>query len=101
MKKVFVSPETEAQLRAIDAWWSANRTAAPGLFLDEFAEAVELLRNFPGAGQRSHHPGVPGVRRLLLRSSRFHVYHVEAGDEVIVVSVWSAVRGRGPDLSGL
>lgn len=41
-----------------------------------------------------------GVRRFLLRRSRYHVYYEYdvAADLVRVVSVWGAVRGQGPDL---
>jgi hypothetical protein len=38
---------------------------------------------------------------VLLRASRFHVYYVEQRPRVVVLAVWSAVRGRGPNLSSL
>ena len=101
MKRVVVSPEAEAHIRAIDSWWQANRPQAPHLFVDELAEAIETLRHFAGAGQRVPDAGVQGTRRVLMRSSRYHVYYVEMGAEVFVLAVWSAVRGRGPDLRGV
>jgi len=41
---------------------------------------------------------IPGVRRILLSQSRYHVYYVhdEKRGEVLVLAIWSAVRGRGP-----
>jgi plasmid stabilization system protein ParE len=39
-----------------------------------------------------------GVRRLLLRRTRYHIYFVEEPHRVLVVAVWGANRGRGPDL---
>ncbi|MEZ4410027.1 MAG: type II toxin-antitoxin system RelE/ParE family toxin [Polyangiales bacterium] len=101
MKPVIVSPEAEAQIRAIDDWWRESRTASPLLFLDEFAEGLEMIRHFAGAGQQVPHPTVGRVRRILLRAVRYHVYYVEGESEVRVVAVWSAVRRRGPDLRGL
>jgi len=46
--------------------------------------------------------GVPGLRRLLLPRSRYHVCYVHdsENDEVAILAVWSAVRGRGPKLDG-
>ncbi len=101
MKRVIVSPEAEAHVRVIGSWWETNRPLAPNLFVDELAEVFEMLRHFAGAGQRVPHASVSGVRRVLLRSSRYHVYYVESRAEVFVLAVWSAVRERGPDLRGL
>jgi hypothetical protein len=33
-----------------------------------------------------------------MSTSKYHIYYAENGDELVVVSVWSAVRGRGPKL---
>jgi plasmid stabilization system protein ParE len=59
-----------------------------------------MLADAPGVGKRyAHRAG--GVRRVLMRSTRNHVYYVEQEDRVLVVAVWGAVKGAGPDLSGL
>lgn len=71
---VLLTPEAEAQIRTIDAWWRANRSAAPGLFTEELAAAFELLATAPQLGRAYRHPTVPGVRRVLLRATRHHVY---------------------------
>ena len=39
------------------------------------------------------------VRRVLLRATRYHVYYVVHDEAVIVLSVWSALRGTEPDLA--
>ncbi len=101
MTTVVVSPEAEAQVRAIDAWWMVNRPQAPGLFLHELAEAFELLRHFAALGQRVPHASVADVRRVLLRATHYHVYYIDGARDVRVVAVWSAIRERGPDLRGL
>ncbi len=95
---VLLTPEAEAQVHAIDAWWRGNRALAPDLFVEEFAAACELLGGAPRAGKRYEHPEVAGVRRVLMRATRYHVYYKEHEGAVLVLAVWGAVRGTGPDL---
>ena len=99
--RVIVSPEAEAQIRAIDRWWRENRTAAPELFAQELSHASATLEAMPFAGRAVPHPELKTVRRILLRDSRYHLYYVAAEGRVVVVSVWSAVKGTGPDLRNL
>jgi len=99
-KPVFTTPEADRHIEAIDAWWRANRDKAPDLFEEELALAIRMLADAPGVGRRYPH-FARGVRRVLLRSTRNHVYYVEQEDRVLVVAVWGAVKGAGPDLSGL
>jgi plasmid stabilization system protein ParE len=96
--RVVIAPEAERQAREIDRWWREHRAAAPGLFLDELAATIELIGDMPLAGRRYHGGPVRGVRRVLLRSTRYHVYYVVRRTEAQILSVWSAVRGTGPDL---
>ena len=39
--------------------------------------------------------------RVPLHRTRFHIYYVQREDVVVVVAVWSAVRGEGPPLTSL
>lgn len=98
---VVVSPEAELQIRAIDTWWREHRPVAPELFVDELSEAISMLEAVPGAGSSVDHPTVKGLRRMLLRAARVHVYYVADDTTVLVLAAWSAVRGAGPDLSRL
>lgn len=100
MKEVRTTPDADLQILEIDAWWLANRDKAPGLFVDELAAAFTLIGNQPASGRAYDHPSLPS-RRVLLRKCRFHVYYVELDDHVLVVAVWGAVRGHGPDLGSL
>jgi plasmid stabilization system protein ParE len=75
-----------------------ERPAAPDLFAQELTTGFGVLEAIPNAGREYAHPTVRNVRRILLRSTRYHVYYVILGDAVSVLSVWSAVRGSGPDL---
>ena len=97
---VRTQPEADEQARAIEDWWRVNRPAAPNLFTHELAAAFALLSGAPLAGRRYSARSIPGLRRVMLPSSRYHVYYVYDGEhgEVNVLAIWSAVRGKGPPL---
>lgn len=99
-KPVFTTPQADIQILEIDAWWRANREKAPELFEEELALALRMLESAPGVGKRYPYSSA-NVQRVLLRSTRNHVYYVEEADRVIVVAVWGAVKGSGPDLTDL
>ncbi len=95
-RDVVVTEPAEQQLTIIDAWWRDNRPAATGLFEQEFASATETLATHPGVGAPVRRRRVKGLRRVLLRATRYHVYYVATDRTVTVLAVWSAVRGSGP-----
>lgn len=95
---VQATPKAEAQIREIDDWWRKNRLAAPDLFLDELSESFDLLSGAPQIGRLYRQSPVKGVRRLLLRGTRYHIYYVTSLNEVRVLAVWHAQRGAGPPL---
>jgi plasmid stabilization system protein ParE len=96
VKVVEFADAAKADVARIDAWWRANRRAAPDLFTSELEKATLALEDNPALGL--HYEPRPGVRRMLLRRTRYHIYFVEEGERVLVVAVWSAYRGRGPSL---
>jgi plasmid stabilization system protein ParE len=98
---VVVAEPAERQLRIIDDWWRRNRLAAVDLFAEEFASAIDTLAAHPGVGARVRRRKVKGLRRFLLRATRYHVYYVATDRAVTVLAVWSAVRGSGPPCSML
>jgi hypothetical protein len=81
-------------------WWRTNRSASPDLFAQELAQALSTVELAPEAGHRYSHPEIKGVRRVPLRATRNHVYYLHAGDTVVVLAVWGAIKDAGPDLSG-
>lgn len=96
---VVTTAETDEQIRAIDNWWRANRPAAPDLFTEELANCFTLLERAPRIGKAYHrHPSVSGLRRVLLRATRYHVYYVDHPDVVVVLAVWHSHRGQLPPL---
>lgn len=99
-KPVVTTPQADLQILRLDEWWRENRDNAPELFEQELATAFRTISVAPSAGRRYPHPTAL-VRRVLMRSTRNHVYYVEFGDRVLIVAVWGAVKGMGPDLSSV
>jgi len=93
--RVWSTPEADAQARAAAAWWRENRQASADLFYRELFGAVDLLATVPEIGRSYPEAGVPGLRRLLLPRTRYHVYDADQG-EVAILAVWSAIRGPMP-----
>ena len=96
----FVARSVE-QLERADEWWRANRARSPDLLITEFDEAVALLRDAPHTGVAYPNDALPGVRRFLMRRTRFHVYYVVRDDTLIISALWSGLRDHGPPLSSL
>jgi len=85
--RVLLAPEAQEQAGIIDAWWRENRPSAPELFASELSNALSVLAAAARIGQPFAHPRLPGVRRLLLRSTRYHVYYRAREELVIVVAI--------------
>lgn len=83
---------------AIDAWWRQNRTASPDLFMNELADLFAMIMAAPMLGCSYLSVEIHGVRRVLMRATRHHIYYIIDGGDVSVLAVWNAVRGRGPSL---
>jgi plasmid stabilization system protein ParE len=99
-KPVVTTHQAELQILEVDRWWREHRDKAPDLFEDELADVFRLISTAPGVGKRYPHAR-EGVRRVMMRKTRHHVYYVEREQYVLVVAVWGAVKGSGPDLEGL
>jgi plasmid stabilization system protein ParE len=95
---VRTTAEADAQIRTIDAWWRINRPAASTLFAGELTASLDTIGHAPQIGRRYRKSPVVGVRRVLLKHSRYHLYYVERDDEVMVLAVWHARRGVGPPM---
>lgn len=95
-----VSPEAEVASERIDSWWRLNRPKAASAFSAELGAALKLLQQFPEAGPPYRRRGVKGIRRLFLTASRHHVYYEYDAHSrtVTVLTIWFAMRRRGPSL---
>lgn len=98
MKRVLVTPHARGQALEIELWWLEHRDKAPFLFAQELEAAFTVLSNTPKAGRRWPHATELGVRRYLLATTRYHLYHREEENEVMILAVWGGPRGTGPDL---
>lgn len=99
MLAIRFEPRAAAEVDRIDRWWRENRPASPDLFARELEEAARLVASVPTSGS-SPDEGLRlvGVRRALMRRSRYHLYYRVDDDALIVVAVWHTSRGRGPAL---
>jgi plasmid stabilization system protein ParE len=95
---VRTTPEADDHVRAIDEWWRKHRTATLSLFLDELEDAFALIASAPHVGHPYRRSPAAGTRRVLLARTRYHVYYVPLGDELVILAVWHASRGSGPPL---
>ena len=96
--EVFVTDVAEAHIVAIDEWWRENRGWSANLFVEELSAAFVLLSASPQIGKSYSHPKLKGIRRVLLRTTRNHVYYRADEKGIWVLAVWSGVRGAGPEL---
>lgn len=96
-KPVRTTPTADLHTLELDAWWRENREKAPELFEQELAMAFRTIGGAPAAGKRYAHPSGE-VRRIVMRTTRNHVYYVEYPDHILVVAVWGGIKDRGPDL---
>jgi plasmid stabilization system protein ParE len=95
-RRVVATPEADTDAQRVDEWWSQHRGAAPNLFVEELADAIALLGMEAGVGVRFPHSAIPGLRRYLLRSTRYHLYFVYTDDLVVIIAIWGATRGTTP-----
>ncbi len=93
-----ISRQAAADIRAADAWWAANRPAVPEFFRAELRKAFEVLPVRPEIGAPALDRELQGVRRLLLRSTRYFVYYAVHEGNIEVLRLWQASRGRRPEL---
>jgi plasmid stabilization system protein ParE len=102
MITVVLVASAEEQLHEIAEWWMEHREASPSLVMDEFERCVSLLESSPDAGARFHRSRVPGVRRLVMRRTKHHVYylHDESNVVVYIIAVWGALKLGVPVLIG-
>jgi plasmid stabilization system protein ParE len=84
------------EIEEVDAWWRQNRRAVPDLFLDELERTLAVVVLMPSLGAAARSERLHGVRRALLKKTRYHVYYRVRGEALDVLAVWHAARGEGP-----
>jgi plasmid stabilization system protein ParE len=96
-RRLVVTLRAKQDMQRIDSWWVHNRQLSADLFYLELQDAFDLIRRRPTIGQR-YASRSGKARRVLLRGTRYHVYYKVTPTQISVVTIWSAVRGRGPKL---
>jgi plasmid stabilization system protein ParE len=91
----------QRQAKQAAAWWRSNRPSAKDLFRRELAIVFDLLVSSPEMGSHYDDADVPGLRRVLLTETRYHVYYIYHADlnQVLVLAIWSVLRGHAPPWS--
>ncbi len=81
-------------------WWAANHPAAPGAVTAEIRSAIKLIRAQPGLAPHARDTDLPGIRRLLLPRTRYHLYYLYDPEEdaVDILALWHSARGSSPTL---
>jgi plasmid stabilization system protein ParE len=94
-----LTPRALAEAKRIKTWWRRKRLSAPDLFEDELDATLERALSNPGLGLVYHDANldVPVYRVLMPRTSH-HVFYAVHGGDLVVLSVWGAVKERGPKL---
>ena len=79
---------------------ASNRPAARKTFANELSRFLVLLAEMPETGRSYPHAQIPGLRRVLMPETKYHVYYVfdPIRTEVVVLAVWGSARERGPVL---
>ena len=86
------------EVEEIDAWWRANRSSAQDLFLTELERMLAAVALMPALGAPARTERAIGVRRVLLRKTRHHVYYRVRDETIEVLAVWHAARGSEPGM---
>jgi hypothetical protein len=74
-------------------------TVGAGPLPERTGERDRSAGRSPMLGRRYRLPPAPGVCRLLLRATRYHLYYLVAKDEIAILAVWYGGRGGRPPLS--
>lgn len=96
--KVELSDRALREMQRIDLSWRA-RASSPDVFLDELEKLVEWIESTGVIGPVYDAKAKRRVHRLLLEKSGYHLYLARKSEDlIVVVSIWSARRRRGPTL---
>lgn len=98
--RIKVAPEAMPLLEQANAWWNEHRPAARSRVANELFRIVSFLTDSPKSGRLHEKRGSNEVRCLRLRETPYYLYYIVDDDEreVLIVSLWSAMRGSGPPL---
>lgn len=95
---VAVSRRARQQLTAATRWWVSHRDETE-LLTEEVATASRLISAQPELGS-VFTSRFPGLRRMLLRRTGYHLYYRldRKPARIVIVAFWHSKRARGPRL---
>jgi hypothetical protein len=98
--KFVITPRARRQVERAHQWWEQNRDKSPGLFIRELEQAEHHLTALPESGELWRVRQKKTIRRWLLPKTGQHLYYVynPTREEVLVLALWGARRGRTPKL---
>jgi plasmid stabilization system protein ParE len=98
--QVELSPDALAQAAVAAAWWQEHRSGASDLFRVELHAAIERLATMPRSGRAYERSDVPGMHRMIMPRTRYHVYYtiLQELSMVRIHAVWHSARGGTPGL---
>jgi plasmid stabilization system protein ParE len=94
-----VARQAASQVSEATKWlWENVDDEAANRLEDEIAEAIERLLRHPSLGPPALNAGVPGVRRILLRTMPYHLYYSVNEEQALltVLAIWHTRRGGRP-----
>lgn len=85
--RIGLHPRAAADIDQVARWWSKNRPAAPGLFLDELDRAFMTIAERPEIGRKVALKAYPNARTYVLpRSGHLIIYNVDADSGTVAVA---------------
>jgi len=98
--RVRVAAEAQELIDELDVWWEENRPASSLQLSSEIQSILATLAEMPRCGRFYQRIGEEEVRQYPVRGTPYSLYYVVNDDdsELVVISAWSRVRGKGPPL---
>ena len=84
--KIRVSGRAKRELKRLDKWWRANRDEKD-IFIGEFESMARVIREKPNLGRPYYGASQDEVLRVLMATTRYHIYYAVNDDEVVILSV--------------
>jgi plasmid stabilization system protein ParE len=94
-----LTPRALTEAKRVQTWWRTERPKAPSLFEEELESTLARALDAPRLGVVYDRAALDvTVYRLLMPKTGHHVFYAVHGDELVVLSVWGAVKKAGPRL---
>jgi len=96
---VSFTPRASESIAEASAWW---RDKNPAQFREELEAALSLISAHPDVGESYDLLGLPGIRRRLLRKTKYYLYYrrhpLHPDTALQVVLLWPVLKGDPPPL---